>query len=261
MSKKIHINERQLNEIINPLINYDNMFGLVETMTGEQRTLFEGLVKSYPPEDVVRYITNYFESGVVNASTKTYEGVEIIIITIPNDSVIEKKCIEIMDNLCGYKMARKGISRNESEVRLHFEPKFQKSINDEMDEHEMLIHVSPSYNREKILKYGFCPKFKNTIFNYNDRIYFYSTRTQPDMVARLAMNVAYSKDSDRNDHLFDFYMINPRKIDRNVEFHRDSMTGDGVAYWTYDNIPSNCIIDVDRVKFNMDAKKWEYVGN
>lgn len=52
-------------------------------------------------------------------------------------------------------------------------------------------------------------------------------------------------------------MVDPKKIDRNVEFHRDGMTATGIAYWTYDNVPSNCIIDIERLKYNEKDKKWQ----
>ena len=259
MMKKFHINETQFVEILNPIPSYDNMFHLYEIMKeGEKKTILEGLIRSYAPEKVTEYLQNYFD-GNLHARVATTNDVEIIIATMPNDERYENECVRIMDNLCGYKMATKEVHANGKEIRLYFEPKFQKSVNDEMNEHEMLIHVSPSYNREKILRMGFCPKFKNEIFNYNDRIYFYSTKSQPSAILSLALNVAYNKDSERNDHLFDFYMVDPRKINRDVKFHRDGMTASGIAYWTYDNVPSDCIVDIQRMRFNLENKKWEEV--
>ncbi len=254
--KKIHIKENQ-GDILNHIYGFDNMFGIYDSFDDDKKQLYEGLIKSYAPEKVAEYLSNYFNNEAVKCEVISSNGVEVILSTMPNDERYENEAIRIMDNLCGYKMSRKGVSSDGQEMRLLFEPKFQKTVNDEMQGHEMLIHVSPSYNREKILKFGFCPKFKNEIFNYKSRIYFYSTRTQPDVIARLSMNLAYSKDNERNEHLFDFYMIDPNKIDRNVEFHRDGMTSNGIAYWTYDNVPSNCIVDVERLKYNPNEKKWE----
>jgi hypothetical protein len=256
--KKIHINESQEN-ILNFVYGYNNIFGLYESLEGKNKVLLEGLIKSYAPETVARYLSNYFKDGLVRTNIHNFNGVEFIIARMPSDDRYENESIRIMDNLCGYKLSRKGVSNDKSEMELVFEPKFQKPINDEMEEYEKLIHVSPSYNKEKILKFGFCPKFKNEIFNYNDRIYFYSTKTQPDMVARLSLGLAYSKDNERNDHLFDFYMVDPKKINRKVEFHRDGMTANGIAYWTYDNVPSDCIIDINRFRFDPMRKKWEFI--
>ena len=258
MSKKIHINESQ-EDILNFVYGFENMFGLYESCNEGKKKLFEGLIKSYPPETVAKHLSNYFADGVVKADVKLSNGVEVIYATMPNDKRYEAEATRIMDNLCGYKMSRKGVSRDGNETRLLFEPKFQKSVNDEMEEHEMLIHVSPSYNREKILKFGFCPKFKNEIFNYDDRIYFYSTKTQPNTILSLSLGLAYSKDNERTNHLFDFYMVDPKKINRNIEFHRDGMTANGVAYWTYDNVPSNCIIDIKRMLCNGDYSEWKMV--
>ena len=52
-------------------------------------------------------------------------------------------------------------------------------------------------------------------------------------------------------------VYNAYEIDRNVEFHRDGMTSTGIAYWTYDNVPSNCIVDIERFKYDPVMKKWE----
>jgi hypothetical protein len=260
MVKRVHVYESQFKDILNPIPSYDNMLYLYETMEeGEKKTILEGLIKSYPPEKIAKYIENYF-NGEVKTRIVNPNDIEMIVANMPNDNNYEEAMIKIMDNLCGYKMAKKGISTSGDEIELIFEPKFQKSVNDEMREHEMLIHVSPSYNREKILKMGFCPKFKNEIFNYNDRIYFYSDRSQPEAVLSLSLSLAYSKDNERNGHIFDFYMIDPRKVDRNIQFHRDGMTSSGVAYWTYDNVPSNCIIDIRRMQCNGQYSEWKLIG-
>lgn len=257
--KKIKIKEEQLS-IINSIPNFNNIFRLYETLeNSEKKEILEGLIKTYPLEKTATYLSNYFGGGVIKTRVVNSNGVEMIIVNIPNNAEYEKKCIEIMSNLCGYTMSRKGVSSDGDETELVFEPKFQKSINDEMAQHEMLIHVSPSYNRDKILKNGFCPKFKNEIFNYKDRIYFYSNKNQPMALLNMALNVAYFKDNERNDHIFDFYMINPRKINKDIEFYRDGMSG-GYAYWTYDNIPSDCIIDIQRMRCNGDYQTWEIIN-
>ena len=243
--------------IVNTLGGFGNVFWLYEGLDGDKKTLFEGLIKSYPPEAVANYLSEYFVDGAVTTEIGLSNGVEFIIATMPNIEKYEKEAVRIMNNLCGYTMSRKGVSGDGDEIKLIFEPNFQPPINDEMSEHEMLIHVSPSYNREKILRKGFCPKFKNEIFNFKHRIYFYSNKTQPETIARLAMTLAHSKNNEHNDYLFDFYMVDPKKIDRNVEFHRDGMTATGIAYWTYDNVPSNCIIDIERLRYNERNKKWE----
>ena len=75
MSKKIHINETQFNDILNPIPNYDNMFHLYEIMEeGEKKTIIEGLIKSYPPEKVAEYLQNYFD-GNLYARVKTTNDV------------------------------------------------------------------------------------------------------------------------------------------------------------------------------------------
>ena len=254
--RKIHLNKEQ-KDIVNILGGFGNPFWLYEGLDEGRKNLFEGLIKSYPPEAVASYLSEYFVDKTVRTEIRVSNGVEFIIATMPNYGKYEKEATRIMDNLCGYKMTRKGVSDDSNEIKLIFEPKFQKPVNDEMEEHEMLIHVSPSYNKKKILKNGFCPKFKNDIFNFNDRIYFYSTRTQPQTIARLSMVLVHSKNNEMNDYLFDFYMVDPKKIDRNVEFHRDGMTSTGIAYWTYDNVPSNCIVDIERFKYDPVMKKWE----
>lgn len=257
--KKIKINEKQLS-IINSIPSFDNIFRLYETLEkNDKKVMLEGLIKTYSPEKTAMYLSNYFGGDAVKTRIVNSNGIELIIANIPNNAEYEKKCIEIMDNLCGYTMSRKGVSNDGDEVELVFEPKFQKNINDEMAQHEMLIHVSPSYNREKILKNGFCPKFKNEIFNYKDRIYFYSSKNQPQTLLNMSLNIAYFKDNERNDHVFDFYTVNPRKIDKDIEFHRDGMS-DGYAYWTYDNVPSDCIIDIQRMKCNGDYSTWSIIN-
>lgn len=264
MAKKIHITERQL-DILNPIISHENVFALFETLEGERKELYEGLIRSYSPHDTAKYLERYFKDGMVSARVPydSQNPYDIIIARLPNDERYIEAAKKFMDYPCGYTAAMVEIERGGNEVQITFEPKFKDSIDAEILKKQYLIHVSPWYNRDKILKQGFCPKFKNRIFNYNDRIYFFSTESQPQSILNLSVNVAFSKDERYTDNLFDFYYVDPNKIDLGgkVSFHRDSMVRDSVAYWTYDNIPPSCIIDIKRFKCNKRTYRWELVEN
>lgn len=260
MNRKIHINENQW-DVLSPVVSYNNMLGLFETLDEGKKALYEGLIKSYSAEKVSMYVMRYFSDDVVKARVRNRNGVEIVEVFIPKDERYLEQVKKIMEYPCGYTLARIGIRDDIQQMKLFFEPKFQKSINDEISEHETLIHISPYYNRDKIIKYGFSPKFKNNMFNYEGRIYFFSTLSKIENILALSADIALAKDSEKTKNVFDFYYVNPQELvkDEKVEFHRDSMLSDAIAYWTYDNIPPTYIIDVKRFKCDGSSKEWELI--
>ena len=262
-NKKIHINESQWGDILNPIVTYDNMLGLFETLNEGKKVLYEGLIKSYSADVVSRYVMRYFSDDMVKARVRNRNGVEIVEVFIPKDERYLEAVKNVMEYPCGYTLARVGTRDDIQQMKLFFEPKFQKSINGEISEHETLIHVSPYYNRDKIMKYGFSPKFKNDMFNYEGRIYFFSTLSKIENILALSTDIALAKDSEKTKNVFDFYYVSPQELIKNgkAEFHRDSMTFDAIAYWTYDNIPPTCITNVKRFICHGSSKEWELLEN
>lgn len=128
-----------------------------------------------------------------------------------------------------------------------------------MNQNKHLIHVSSILNRDKILANGFVPKSKNDIFDYEDRVFFYSSEKDAQTLLGMSATLVYAKDNSRNEWTYDFYRVDPMKIPKNVEFFRDANSVSGVAYWTHDNIPREAIDAIMTMKFDKNTKKWEMV--
>lgn len=98
-----------------------------------------------------------------------------------------------------------------------------------------LYHVSPSKYKYKILKQGLAPKPKSDFLNYPDRIYT-SCGLDKNELKHLAENL-YTKGE------FVVYRIDVSKL--NCKFYIDYNFPTIASFYTYENIPKDCLEIVD----------------
>ncbi len=258
--RKVHISEKQLG-IINEAITSDNPLASYG-WDFKGKGLYEGLIHTYPAWKTCEYIENHLKLSKGSAYVEIKNGAECINVLLRNDSdetVKETAIKEVMDNLCGYNFYRKGVRDDGSEVKLSFEPKNPRNVREEMLENGHLIHVSSILNREKILSQGFVPKTRNEIFEYEDRIYFYSNEKDVQTILSMSAALVYPKDNSINNWKYDFYRVDVSRIPQDIEFYRDANSANGVAYWTHDNVPREAIDAIMTMELDKATKKWKMI--
>lgn len=218
-------------------------------MLNEEQNLNEGLIKTYPPETTLRYI-----KGLYNLKDEQIACIDSRAKEAGDESkkfaVFIKNTKELVDSikkafdLCGYTLSIENyIGEN---VLLQFIPKYSGEITDKVQEIGHLVHITPVYNKESILKNGLSPRLKNNMFIHNGRIYFFPNDR------RLYREIHFQMDdfeknlkNKRNNQVWTLFTITVDKL-KNTKFFFDPNYLYGI--YTYDNIPPSAItgyVDVD----------------
>lgn len=139
-------------------------------------------------------------------------------------------------------------------VTLKYEPKHQPFINKIIKEQGKLYHVSPSYNREKILKRGLIPKDKNDKLKTDGRVYCLLTLdfngyslTNKRIINVISQLYNVKKYYDKNSKYikaYDIYEIDTTNLNANFSIDHNF---NNEAVYTYDNIPSTNIKLLDTI--------------
>ena len=171
-----------------------------------------------------------------------YDKVEIAIV-IPYEENNREKVISIMDrfgyfNSCDIPFTMGGMPF----IAIQFEPMFQDDINNEVRSMNSLYHISPSYNREYIERYGFIPLSRNSEFSYPKRIFFLKGTANNDEIIGLARRLCSLNKDIRNDGSYTVYTILVDSIPTEVKFFQDPNFEDSV--FTNDAIPFSTVIEI-----------------
>lgn len=146
-------------------------------------------------------------------------------------------------------------------TRLCFEAKFQDTMSAEdlagmyPKEYGRVIHVTPSFNRDKILRDGFEPRCRNMMFEYPGRTYFIpyvSTQSEIEMLIYQLWNK--SGKSDRIDE-YTIFTVDTSKcgVDFQVDYNCMMDTMDGTALpciFTTENIRPGVILDSHPIRIS-----------
>lgn len=237
--------KRQLLEIdlskINHTYTYANPISLLN----------EGLIISYPADKLIVYLKDYFGLDDGQIYKTTNDGIDKINIYVNN---IEQNVYILKNALdrCGYFLAfpkERNIPKNQW-ARLQFEPKFQENILEKLKQTEKyLYHLSPIKYNNKIKSIGFCPKTKNNLFDYPDRIYFIKGSVDRNSVLNFGKQLCGWRIKDHNisSEKYVLYTISLSKIPDKVNFYIDTNFPDGV--YTSDNLSPEVIINQEIIEF------------
>ena len=234
MNKKvIKLTENELNNLIDKCINetiYYDYSQIVKPASYSNpltiamfnpKLLEEGLIKTYPIEKTVSYIKSYFNLR------------DVQIKVLECDSGIEQIMV---NNISG------GL------VWLQFEPKIQNDISQQLRKEETFIyHITPAYNRGKILKIGFSPRSKNSLFNFPHRVYFIRGSVSDRQIKTIGEQLCNANNSEGNDGSYVLFIVDLNKIPENIPFYFDSNYEYGV--YTNSNIKPDAIVDVKEIEF------------
>ena len=240
-----------IGDISNPLFEY--------MTTHSDIPLTEGLIKTYPVDTTIRYIKNLFglpNNKIFLLGSKNAPKIGVRVEKTPeNEEMLDRAF-----GLCGY---IKTLEFKSSDVDFTYTyiPKYSGDLTDRVRQCDRLIHVSPIYNKEKILSNGLKPSDKGNQYTYDSRVYFF-----PDTIDLREVNFQMcSFDSTlknkRNNHIWVIFMIDTAKIPEDVKFYYDPMYASGT--YTKDNIPPSAIVgayDVDLVKVNRPLNEIVHIG-
>lgn len=210
--------------------------------------LEEGLIHTYSIDTTIRYVKSYFglsDEEIFKGDGEN--GYERIFVKMYND----KRNHNIMNramNLCGYFPSHFTNIEN-GYVVVQYESKHDEDISEELRKTEtFLTHITPTYNEEKILKYGFSPRAKNYVFNFPDRVYFSVGSAVPKESLEMVKMLSLTNASKGNDGNYTVFRIDISKIPENVKFFKDQNYKNGI--YTTENIRPDCIIDKIRINTN-----------
>ena len=208
----------------------------VYEQVGDGELIIEGLIASYPPEYVEKWIqkrmTDDFLTAHVEDGSFTFN--------IKNKPELIKNLEDGFKRLgyyCGYKQTNDEYDT----IFLQFEPKYPFSLTtdelvDGLDGEVFMYHLSPVYLKQKILANGLIPKSKNGEFKYPDRVYFLDGATPPRSIFLMALMLSQSNKSHMNNDEYSLYKVNVRGLN-GVKMYKDMNAGADIAMYTYDNIP------------------------
>lgn len=245
MKKKILIDKKRVGKyfdasrgIFTEMINVNMSNPLTFTMH-LGKNINEGLVMTYPYKVMKRYIMEYFNipSFIFHDESKQ-GGVDACAIDIPKGNEKLYQSVENAMNLCGYFKSIEG--EFDDFKRVHFEPKFEEN----KDIGNFLYHLTYHLNEPKIRKIGLCPRSKNRVFNYPERIYFLTSNATTEEIKSLArmLYMTHNKPAIKNSNvgMYVILKINTDKLPQDVKFYNDPNLSNSV--YTTDNIPPDAIV-------------------
>jgi hypothetical protein len=263
---KYKITEEQKKEITekanrNPhmfYINSDLSNPLYWKIIADNQRIDEGLICTYSPEKTYEYVNDLFDfddEQIKMISSKTSAAGDTskkFIVTIEKNDRLED-AVEHAFNLCGYLKSKRLAVMDKFE--LMFIPKYTGEATEIVKNIGSLVHITPVYNKKKILSSGFLPKHKNGMFTHDGRVYFFPNDK------RLYREIHYQMEdfdtclrNKRNDSVWSLFVVDVNKIG-NAKFYFDPNYGNGI--YTYDNIPPSAItantdVDLKKLPFNLE---------
>lgn len=203
--------------------------------------LNEGLYKTYPPETAKRYIQTLFglSDGQIDLVRKNVDKPEECrIVVLYSDEYDNKKNMTRAMNLCGYTIS-KSMKHDDGYLEEVYIPINLPDINEIVRKYDVILHVTPLYYKDKILKNGFVPRSKNVMFSYPDRVFFFRGNIPPQELFFQVADFDDKRKNKLNNRNYCMFAVNPRKIPDDVGFHTDLTYPFGI--YTNDNIPSSAI--------------------
>lgn len=217
--------------------------------------LTEGITKSFPLQVTMRYVKRHFGNAIkeIKQGSNYINGEpnNNILICIKTESNLIDKISRVMA-LCGYYLAVpfSRIPMGKS-VWLQYEPKFDKSLSDEIRNTEKyLLHLTPEVYISKIKKNGLIPRSKNQYSTYPERVYLLRGSTPPSEINEMYHMLSTVYNMKRNNPIWTYGVvyIDISRLPENLKLFVDP-NYPVYGLYTTDNIPPDAIIDID--EFNI----------
>lgn len=237
--KTIQITEEQFNNVMG---TYLTSFGNPLTLyMNDSKALNEGMFKTYPADKVKQYIVKMFRcpASWVDYQETEQEGLSFFLIKTPKNKTYINALTKAMA-LCGYFRSHSNMTHEPEYAYIQFEPRKQNNANEEVRSMDYIYHVSPVYNKNKILANGLTPKSKNNLFDYPDRVYFFKQDTTEEEIKSFTSFLSQENTSLGNNKQYTIFVIDVKSIPETVNFYLDGNYSNGL--YTTDNISPQAIV-------------------
>ena len=208
----------------------DNIFAIPKEM--KENTLMEGYYKTYPVEDVKRYLKKRYGRHAIVETFENENGVILFRVGVYNDED-SKRVVDRDMSLCGYYPSLVDVVGDGSTQYIIYEPRYQDPVTEFVKKLGCVYHITKKSVVEKILEIGLCPKTNNKRFNYPDRIYLFlhqpSDATARTLISQFRL---YDKNKWEGDNEYVLLKVDTAEIE--CEFFFDPNAEDCV--YTKDNI-------------------------
>lgn len=220
-------------------------------LLGDLPLINEAHTDILPPDNVIRLIQEKYElpDDLIWKSEGYHEISIYLVVAIlgDNDKLIEND----MGKLGYFLSSRSDYQTIDNMVFqiLQFEPnsELQKDVTEELKNiYQFLLHWTPEYNLDNIMKNGLIPSHKNYYFQYPDRIYLLLP-TNMEKIIKLGKVLCTYNGNKNNNGLYTLLKINLNNLDNSVRFYMDPNSDIGV--YTEQSININNINILNKIKY------------
>ena len=219
----------------------------------DKRYVFENDARVVPAEEVeheLRLKYN-FRDWQLEISKRGHDvNVCICVGNFPNGVNEVVKDMEQMGYFLSYSAENKFFGQNWK--MLQFEPRFQMNEFEEIVGKGDIMHLTPRYNVENILKNGLVPKSENYKFKYPNRVYFFMGDTPYPIVNKYGKKFCKNSKNPLNDGVYVLLSIDTNKLrESGIQLFYDPNMEYGC--FTEEPIPADFITPLG--EFNYDKSK------
>lgn len=221
----------------------------------------EGIFKTYPIDKTLKYVRTLF--GLNDKQLFRIDGAgdnkeaNRLVAQVWNTKENNESLDRAM-NLCGYVRSR-SIEIGPYIVISYISRYENKDITDMVKQMGTIVHITPSYNVEKIKKIGFVPKSTNSQFNYPNRIFFFKGDTPMVEVEFQILDFYNHNKTQGNKEEYAIIAVDTTKLPENCHFYYDPTYICGI--FTQDNLPPSVISGIKYVKISDLKEKNKTVNS
>jgi len=235
--------EKVTNFLISESYGYENMLATFLCKSIEDnhdKTLYEGLFRTYSINTLKKYVCNAFHFHEKQFQIKEKNGIKYAEIYFFYSKETEDNIIRAM-NLGGYFPANKSIGKNSNQgiKKIVFEPKFQDELERKIKEYPYVYHITEKKNVPRIQHIGICPRSNSPIFNYPERIYLVNGDASEDTFFTVAKMLSKAKYLNFDISRYCVLYLDTDKLPSDMRLFTDPNFPGGI--YTYENIHPNAI--------------------
>jgi hypothetical protein len=118
-------------------------------------------------------------------------------------------------------MTPQAIIRGIPIVAISFDPLYQPSIKSTVRQWKYILHLSPWYNKDSILKNGLIPSSKNSFFKYPPRLYLLKPTIPQMELHRIGKRLSETNTNPSNNGDYCLFQINLDNVPEDTDFYFD----------------------------------------
>lgn len=233
-------------------------YGSPVSEASKQLICLEGVQHTFGIDDVKDSISKKYGLKDWQFLIKEGDNDIKIALVIPHISMNEQFIVDDMYAL-GYYENYREFEEEDGLVYtiIKFDPIYPKDITNEVRTQKNIRHLTPKYNLESIIKYGFIPQSSNSKFKYPPRLHFLKEDIDLFNIKHLGRQLNKFNDNKNNTGEYLLFTIDVSLIPKNVKFIGDSSYKFGIC--TYQSIPYNSVIKIEECNFNNNIIEFKEI--